>query len=244
MAGAEAQILRTLESFGLQWDGAVVRQSERTALYAAALDQLQATREVFRCQCSRRDISQSIASGSCCVSQCEQRQASIGSGNVALRWRPKHSAPVSFDDIWQGRQNIENPPDVVLRRRDGLHAYHLAVVVDDAAQGVNQVVRGADLLECTGWHILIQRSLGLGVPVYGHLPLLTEANGEKLSKSRRSVTLNAATAGPMLHQSLQRLGQRPPTVLAGAPVAEIWHWALRCWRPEALRGTRAVAARA
>jgi glutamyl-Q tRNA(Asp) synthetase len=125
----------------------------------------------------------------------------------------------------------------VIRRRDGLVAYHLATVVDDAEQGVTEVVRGADLLASTPRQILLQEALGLPTPAYGHLPLLTEPDGQKLSKSRRAVPL-AANASQQLWQVLDWLEQAPPPELAAAPVRAIWDWAIPNWRPERLAGRR------
>ena len=251
VAGMESQILLTLERFGFEWDGPVVRQSERRDRYAAALAQLQAAGTVFRCECSRRDRLESQNSrGLGCVSECWDRQPVIGQTGIALRWRPTAAtgserdrcATVSFDDLWQGPSRIEGLTDVVLRRRDGLHAYHLAVVVDDADQGVNQIVRGADLLESTGWHILLQRALQAPQPEYGHLPVLTESDGRKLSKSSHAIALDTRTAGPELFLALQRLRQQPPEPLAHAPVAQLWSWALGHWQPARLLGLSSLAA--
>jgi glutamyl-Q tRNA(Asp) synthetase len=128
--------------------------------------------------------------------------------------------------------------DFIVRRRDGPVAYHLAVVVDDERQGITEVVRGADLLSSSPRQILLQRSLGFRTPHYGHLPVLTEPDGQKLAKSRRAVPLAAGEAPRQLWQVLEWLEQAPPPELARAPIREIWAWAIPNWRPERLAGQR------
>ncbi len=128
--------------------------------------------------------------------------------------------------------------DFVIRRRDGHFAYHLAVVVDDELQGINEVVRGADLLSSTPRQVLLQQALGYRTPRYAHLPLLVEPDGQKLAKSRRSVALDPARAGPQLWDALDWLGQEPPAELAGSAVTELWEWAIGHWHPERLSGCR------
>lgn len=150
-------------------------------------------------------------------------------------------APVSLIDAFQGEylQDCRREAgDFVVRRRDGHFAYHLAVVVDDARLGVTEVVRGADLLSSTPRQVLLQRVLGLPTPRYGHLPVLAEADGRKLAKSRRALPLAADAAPRQLWQALSWLEQAPPQELEGAPVRELWAWAIGNWRPERLAGIR------
>ena len=221
----------------------MLRQSERTATYAAALQRLQQRGEVFKCSCSRREISEANANTSLgCVGACAERQGALQERDCSLRWRPPAPASVEFDDLWQGRQRSEStvPGDIVLRRRDGLHTYQLAVVVDDAEQGITEVIRGADLLESTPAQILLQRSLGYRQPAYGHLPLLTEASGAKLAKSRHSAAIDPRSAGPQLFNALSQLRQAPPAELAQADLPELWRWALAHWKPAALAGITQV----
>jgi glutamyl-Q tRNA(Asp) synthetase len=151
--------------------------------------------------------------------------------------------PIEFDDLWQGEQRCEPSQrvDVVLRRRDRLHAYPLAVVVDDADQGVTEVIRGADLLSSTATQILLQQALALPRPRYGHLPVLVEADGGKLSKSRHATPLATDAASRSLIVTLERLRQHPPPALHGAPVREIWQWASANWQSNALTGLRQVS---
>lgn len=219
-----------------------MRQSERGEAYAQALRALQQRGELFFCSCSRREISEANGASLGCVAGCADRQRELEPGECSLRWRAAAGAVAAFEDLWQGpqRQSAADAADVVLRRRDGVYTYQLAVVVDDGAQAVNEVIRGADLLASTAGQILLQRSLGLAEPRYGHLPLLVEADGQKLAKSRHSLALDASSAGLQLFETLQRLRQNPPTALRGAPVAELWQWALSNWQPAALAGLARV----
>ncbi len=149
---------------------------------------------------------------------------------------------VSFADRVQGRCAFElaERGDVILRRRDGVIAYQLAVVVDDARQGITDVVRGVDLADSTPWQIALQSALELPAPRYAHLPLVTEPTGAKLAKSRRSVALDPGQAGAQLYQALRLLQQSPPAELKAAPAAELIGWAIRHWDPGPLRGLAQV----
>jgi glutamyl-Q tRNA(Asp) synthetase len=149
--------------------------------------------------------------------------------------------PVGFADAFHGpyREDCRREAgDFIVRRRDGPVAYHLAVVVDDERQGVTEVVRGADLLSSTPRQILLQQALGFRTPRYGHLPVLTEPDGRKLAKSRRTLPLTADAPSRQLWQVLDWLEQAPPPGLARAPVREIWQWAIPNWKPERLAGHR------
>jgi glutamyl-Q tRNA(Asp) synthetase len=132
--------------------------------------------------------------------------------------------------------------DVVIRRRDGIFAYQLAVVVDDAEQGITDVVRGADLLSSTAWQVCLQRALNVTSPTYAHLPLIVEPDGTKLSKTRRSIALNTARTAPLLLNALQLLGQRFDSGLEFEAPESILHWATKQWDPEPLRGVRSRSA--
>lgn len=242
--GMADQFQRVLEQFGFEWDGNVVFQSSRTEFYEDALERLRSAGRCYACRCSRSRLAalalepgaEPVYPGTC------RGDPDAGSGPHALRFRvPGDGPPVEFEDAFQGhvRQDCAREAgDFVVRRRDGIAAYHLAVVVDDALQGVTEVVRGADLLSSTPRQILLQRTLGLPVPRYGHLPLLVEHDGQKLAKSRHAVPLEAGSASRQLRDVLCWLGQEPPGVLTGAPVAEIWEWATANWQPGRLVGRR------
>jgi len=235
--GSAAEILRTLEAFGLSWDGPVVYQSERTAHYAQALQTLSAQGATFECSCPRRETDrQGGYPGTC-------RQGPKRPGPTATRLRVADIS-VSFPDRAQGRCtfSLAQRGDVIVRRRDGAFAYQLAVVVDDALQGVTDVVRGADLLDSTPWQIALQGALGWPTPIYLHLPLIVEPGGAKLAKSRRSVALDPALAGRQLYDALRLLNQNPPAELAPEPATTVLAWACRHWQPQRLTGAREVPA--
>ncbi len=239
--GCAAQLLETLEAFALHWDGAVEYQSRRTAHYQAALDRLRAAGVTFECSCSRGQLAHAGASASRYPGTC--RSGPRRPGPTATRVRIDEQRAITFEDRFQGPCTClpSSLGDVIVRRRDGVFAYQLAVVVDDALQGVTDVVRGADLLASTGWQILLQEALDLPRPRYAHLPLVTEPGGAKLAKSRRSVALQSARAGAQLHQILRLLDQRPPLALARAPAHEVLAWAVAHWNPATFRGVRTVA---
>lgn len=232
--GAAAQILRTLEAYGLFWDGEVVYQSQRRAYYAAALEQLRQAGLTYPCTCSRKDVAQLTQAGlpsarypgSCRNGvRHPDRPATIRLRTDARRIR--------FYDAIQGEygQCLEREVgDFVLRRADGLFAYQLAVVVDDAEQGMTQIVRGSDLLASTPRQIFLQRLLGLPTPVYAHLPVVVDPRGYKLSKQTGATPLDLRRPGPALVAALSFLGQAPPPSLALEPPLVILDWACARWR--------------
>ncbi len=230
--GAEDAILRALEACGLAWDGEVVRQRERAPLYDAALAVLAAHGRVYGCRCSRREIADSAVRGiEGAVYPGTCRRLGLRGAGCAERFAIEGEGPVAFDDRVQGRvvQDVaRDVGDFVLRRRDGLHAYQLAVVVDDGLQGVTDVVRGADLLASTPRQILLQRALGHATPRYLHLPVAVDARGEKLSKQTRAAPVEPARAPALLRAALAFLGQDVPE--AGRAEA-ILAAAVRAWDP-------------
>jgi glutamyl-Q tRNA(Asp) synthetase len=237
LPGCAANMLRTLEAFGLSWDGAVEYQSAHLARYAAALDRLSCLGLTFQCSCSRRErLGAGGYPGTC-------RAGPTRRGPTATRLRVA-DAEVCFEDRVQGgcRFSLRERGDVIVRRRDGAFAYQLAVVVDDAAQGITDVVRGADLLDSTPWQMALQEALGLAVPRYAHLPLVVEPGGGKLAKSRRSVALDATAVTVQMHRALQLLGQDPPAELKLTPVGELLTWAVSHWSLEGIQGVRQVRA--
>ena len=201
--GAAGDQLRTLAAFGLHADGPVLRQSDRGHVYQAALDHLLASGAAFACHCSRSDLADDGGIHRRCV-------AGAMRATPAFRLRVPPGTTLGFDDAIQGRvsQDVsEEVGDFVLKRADGYWAYQLAVVVDDAAQGVTDVVRGADLLDSTPRQLLLQRVLGLAAPRYAHLPLVVDAQGRKLSKSLAAMPVDAADPLPALQAAWQALGQ-------------------------------------
>ncbi len=244
--GVADDMLRTLELLGFAWDGEVVWQSRRGEAYQAALDQLVLRGDAYSCGCSRVEIAR-IASaphgshegpvypGTCRTGLAPGRPAR----SIRLR---VPSEPLVFTDAIQGvfAQNLQEAGgDFVIRRADGLFAYQLAVVVDDAASGVNQVVRGADLLPSTPRQILIQQLLGLPTPAYAHVPLVTGPGGAKLSKRDNAVSLAKGLdlvkhGGAVLCGCLRFLGQQPPAELSRASCREILAWATVHFEPSAI----------
>ena len=237
LPGCATQILATLEAFGLHWDGSIEYQSTRRERYAAALTQLRTAGLTFECSCSRRELAEEPGYPGTC------RSAPRHAGPTATRFRVP-DVRVGWQDRLQGSCHYELAPlgDVIIRRRDGAFAYQLAVVVDDAAQAVTDVVRGADLIASTPWQIALQSALALPPARYAHLPLLTEPGGAKLAKSRRSVPLEPARASAQLCQVLGLLGQGPPAGLELEPVHTALGWAIQHWRPDRLAGVAAIAA--
>lgn len=238
-------ILRTLEAFGLHWDEDVIYQSQRTAAYEEALQQLQSIAAVYLCACTRKEIADSalhgidgqIYPGTC--------RNGIPAGRQGRAWRVRTGNQlVKFDDALQGKisQYLENEiGDFVVKRADGLFAYQLAVVVDDAYQGITHVVRGADLLTSTPRQIYLQRLLGLPTPHYMHLPIAVNSQGEKLSKQTLAAPVGTHNPSAALWGALTFLQQEPPAELANYDLPVLWHWALANWRAENLAGIKTLA---
>ena len=205
--GAAADILETLAAFGMESDEPVVFQSHRESAYAPAFERLDAAGHVFPCWCSRADLDASggIHRGACMAAADPAR-------SPAWRLRTPDTI-VEFDDAAFGRQSQNLCTAVgafVVRRVEGWYAYQLAVVVDDAAQGITEIVRGADLLDSTPRQIYLQRLLDLPVPEYLHLPLALDAEGRKLSKQDRARAVDRTDPLPALRAALAFLGQRVP----------------------------------
>jgi len=233
VAGAADQILRTLDALELHWDRAVMYQSRRGEAYRAALDQLQRQGALYPCNCSRREISDSaLATSSSLVYPGSCRKGMRhGRTEYALRVRTD-DVPVEFQDRLQGHcvhRLASEVGDFVLRRADGLYAYQLAVVVDDAEQGVSDVVRGADILDSTPRQIYLQKLLGLATPSYLHLPVAVNTQGEKLSKQTLAPAVEVGEPLPLLFKVLEFLGQEPPHELLQGDLASFWPWAISHW---------------
>lgn len=225
-AGAAASILKGLECHALQWDETITWQSERGPAYDKALAQLAAQGKTFYCDCSRAQLGH----GGRCQGQCRQRQDRVSSP-CATRIAIDRSCIISLDDALQGYREEalgKDPGDFIIKRRDGLYAYQLAVVVDDAAAGITHVVRGSDLLDTTLRQVFLQQQLGLPTPHYCHLPVITNDSGQKYSKQNHAPTLDNDNAANNLRQALAFLAQDPPpTALEQA--ADILEWATAHW---------------
>jgi glutamyl-Q tRNA(Asp) synthetase len=248
--GMADEHLRTLEIFGFTWDGPVLRQSARLAHYLAALEALRAADLVYECSCTRSSIARDLAAtddaDAAYPGTCRQGPTRAGERTATrLRVHRLATAPVAFTDLFQGpfvQDVAREVGDFILRRRDGFIAYQLAVVIDDAAQGITDVVRGADLLDNTPRQRLLQDALELPAPRYGHLPVVTEPDGRKLAKSQRAVPLDPARAPELLRQALALLQHQAPDTLRDAPVKDLWSWARTHWDPARLKGCPTVAA--
>ncbi|MFP4137500.1 MAG: tRNA glutamyl-Q(34) synthetase GluQRS [Halomonas sp.] len=227
--GAADEIRRQLTAFGLHWDGPLLWQHDRDAAYAAALERLIDLGLAYPCSCSRkqwRDFP--IYPGWC--------REGVREPGKPVAWRLRSDQglrPVVWQDRLFGEQRFDPAElgDVVLRRKDGLWAYQLAVVVDDADQGITDVVRGLDLLDNTPWQRQLQHALGAPEPRYLHLPLIVGEGGQKLSKQNLAPALptDDAAVRPLLHAALTALDQAPPAALATAPVAEQLERAVAAW---------------
>jgi len=237
--GSADRILRTLEGFGLEWDGEVVHQSRRADLYLAALERLEAGGHTFRCSCSRRDLGGSEENGY--PGTCRNGPTRRGVP-TCTRFRLADGFVVFFDDRVQGSCVFTEHElgDFVIQRKDRIVAYQLAVVVDDDAQHVTDVVRGADLLASTGWQIALQRALALPTPRYAHLPLLVQRNAEKLGKSRQSIPVGPERAATYLTAVLRLLNHPPPAELENDKPARLLAWAARNWDVTAFERLRSV----
>jgi len=239
--GIADDMLATLKAFGFEWDGTVTYQAQRTKHYCEALQVLSEKNLVYPCTCSRKTLAEdstskepsSVYPGTCR----ELKLAGEDSGNHArtgdhaLRIRVNNTV-IQFEDrvMGQYKQNLgKDCGDFILKRRDGLFAYQLAVVVDDALQGVTEVVRGADLLDSTPRQIYLQQQLGYNQPDYLHLPLVVNEHLQKISKSTAAPALNQSRPVPELCAALRHLGQIIPVELGQENLGRLWDWAIAHW---------------
>lgn len=242
--GAADDILATLQAFGLRWDEDIVYQSRRTSAYEHALARLIAQGDAFPCACTRKEIADSalgadgtpIYPGTC--------RHGVPAGRVARAVRVRvRDEVIDVSDLVQDtlRQNLATDVgDFIVKRADGWFAYQLAVVIDDAWQGITHVVRGADLFDSTPRQIWLQRLLDLPTPFYLHLPVATDAKGEKLSKQTLAAPVERSHPAAALIRALQFLGQAPPEHLAAATPAAVLDWAVRHWRRERIPAQRSL----
>lgn len=235
MAGAADDILRTLEGFGFEWNDEIMYQSQRAAAYENALSILKNKHLIYPCTCSRKEIADSSAQtgieGKIYPKTCLMHAPKANS-SAAFRARVLDSN-TSFLDAIQGKisQSLAKEiGDFVLKRADGIFAYQLAVVVDDAAQNITHIVRGADLLDSTPRQIYLQQLLGFSTPSYAHVPIAVNQNGEKLSKQTLAAPISMRLPAHQLFSALSFLGQNPPVEMQSATLAEMWRWAIANWQ--------------
>ncbi len=230
--GAATHILCTLESLGFEWDETVLYQSQRTEAYQAALEQLQQRRATYPCNCSRKEIAQQGQLGIEGVIYPGICRANPPSAHKRHATRViTHHQSIYFTDKIQGaiQQSIADEiGDFIIHRADGLFAYQLAVVVDDAYQGITDIVRGADLTLSTPRQIYLQSLLGHPTPLYAHLPLAVDNAGNKLSKQSQSLPIDRKTPLPALLAALRFLHQPLPSEQP-ATLDEFWAWAIKNW---------------
>uniref|UniRef100_UPI000C8548B8 tRNA glutamyl-Q(34) synthetase GluQRS n=1 Tax=Vibrio splendidus TaxID=29497 RepID=UPI000C8548B8 len=227
MAGAADLILKTLEAYHLFWDGEVVYQSQRHDLYQAQIDQWVADKQAYYCQCTRKQIKSlgGFYNGHC------RNAGLVDSGEQAVRLRMDFPVE-SFDDVRHGTIQIPKAlaeEDFIIKRRDGLFAYNLAVVLDDIEQGVTEVVRGADLIEPTGRQISLYKTLKQKTVSYLHLPLATDGLGNKLSKQNHAAAIDLDNPKPTLLDAMRFLGFDTPHALCEASMGEILLWGSQQW---------------
>lgn len=245
--GSRDSILNCLEHHGLYWDGAIEHQIDNDDRYEAALEQLQQQQQVFFCQCSRAVLKQTSGPypGTC-------RSKKTSHYIPATRHQPAshtlrfecNEEAIDFTDRILGKQSFQLAQlgDFILRRRDSLFAYQLAVVIDDAEQSVTSVVRGADLLSSTPWQIALQQALNLPAMDYAHLPLITHANnGQKLSKQTGALAINNSQAANNIYVALTQLGQQLPEQGQRLSVEQLLTWAIDHWQINRIPKTALIA---
>lgn len=245
--GAARNILMLLEKMRMYWDGEVVYQSQRHALYREALSILEKQNLTYFCTCSRKEITDSsimgiegpVYPGTCRDTSTRPSLKPKQKGQPAVRIKTGDQS-VGLNDPVQGVivQHIGNDiGDFVLHRSDGAFAYQLAVVVDDAEQAITHIVRGADLLNSTPRQIFLQNLLGYATPVYMHLPIVTNAKGEKLSKQTLATPVEQNNVSLQLFAALRFLGQNPPDSLLDCNLDSFWQWAIAHWNPSNISAT-------
>jgi len=247
VAGANDQILRDLEAFAFEWDGPVLYQSDQFEQYQFYLDKLLDQADCYACECTRRSLrEQGVRSGplgQIYPGNCRNRH--LPADNHSIRMNTADAGMIGFDDQVYGHFELDlgqSVGDFVLRRADHVFAYHLAVVVDDELQGIDEVVRGADLLENTCLHLFLQQKLGFSSPRYMHIPLVNNAQGVKLSKQTGANPIDHRQATRQLLAALAHLGQSPDAALRQARPADILQWGLENWKPGAIPAQRPASA--
>ena len=244
--GAAGAILRCLDAFGMHGDGEVVYQSTRSDAYHAALHQLRQSGRTYPCACSRKEISDAGLAGVEGAVYHGTCRNGLAAGREARALRVRTSgAVVEFHDGLQGhvRQALqEDIGDFIVYRADHVLAYHLACAVDDAEQGVTDVVRGADLIASTPRQIHLQKLLGFPSPAYLHLPVAVNGAGEKLSKQTRAHAVDQSDPAATLDRVLCFLGSPPPAEIRSDGLPELWDWAIQNWRRESLPRAKSIPA--
>ncbi len=233
VSGADTDILHTLEAFGFEWQGEILYQSAQNEYYENASQQLIEQSRVFPCLCTRKQLAES--GNDIYPGNCRQRQLPEKSDH-ALRVIADDTN-ITFNDAIMGKRSqhmAKQCGDFIIKRRDGLFAYQLAVVVDDAMQGISEVVRGADLIDSTPRQIYLQQLLAYTTPTYCHLPLAVDSHGNKISKSEGAAKVDVKNKEKQLCEVLSFLGQQPPADLSDCSINDIWHWTINNWNLDAV----------
>lgn len=242
--GAIEDILSALERYGFQWDGPVGYQGDNVERHRQVIAELRAAGHAYPCSCSRRDLVTATQGPLGAVYPGTCRNGSEGD-EFAVRIRTDDD-PIEFVDVLQGTQcqHLESESgDFVILRRDGLIAYHLAIVVDDYDQGITEIVRGIDLLDSTPRQIHLQRLLGYRTPAYLHIPVAENDQGQKLSKLTGAPAIPLDNVGRTLLSALDALGQQPPVELGDCSLADIWSWSIKNWQVTVMAGQTAIPAK-
>ncbi|REL36890.1 tRNA glutamyl-Q(34) synthetase GluQRS [Thalassotalea euphylliae] len=226
-AGAADEILRTLEDYGLHWDEQVRYQSQQSALYEQVLSELAAHNLTYACACTRAQIK---ASGGIYSGHCQHLDLPYPAHAVRIRNQIKAD---NYQDLIQGKVQCDPAlagEDFIIKRKDGLYAYQLAVVSDDIDQGVTHIVRGCDLLEPTARQLTLYQTFGVAAPQYAHVPLITTHDGYKLSKQNKAPAIDRKAPQASIISALDYLGQQPPAQLNDGTPEEILAWAVEHWQ--------------
>jgi glutamyl-Q tRNA(Asp) synthetase len=232
--GSADSILKTLETFGLHWDGRVAYQSQALELYHEILVQLTQDKLIYPCTCSRKTLT-AVYSGIC------RNKQTRPNSPYSLRIKTDNRI-IAFNDELQGlmSQNLADHGDFILKRKDQIIAYQFAVVIDDDRQRINHVVRGCDLLDSTPRQIYLQQLLGLVTPDYMHVPVIIDEQGYKLSKQTRATAVDLKKPHAVIFELLNLLKQNPPGELLHAPLTELLSWSIENWNPNLLKKCRAI----
>jgi len=229
--GADQLIIRALERLGLYWDDSILYQSSRLEAYQTLLSQMNQMDLVYPCTCSRTEAGQ-VYGG-----KCRRNRFHATAMPFATRLRISEPAVIDFKDRIQGQvsQDLNQTiGDFIIRRKDGLFAYQLAVVADDAYQGITDIVRGADLIDSTFRQIYLQQILAYHTPAYGHVPVITDVNGTKLSKQTHAPELDLNSPQSCLVAAMNALGQNPPAHLVRFSVSDLLCWGIEHWDPSVI----------
>lgn len=229
VAGASEQILNTLAQHGLNWDDEPVFQSQRSALYRQKIAWLLEHNYTYFCDCTRAELA-ALAPKTlcCCATQSNYKK------HAAIRFKNSKHIKTYFDEIQQEVSHRDSEVQFAIKRKDGLFAYQLAVVADDIAQGITQVVRGADLLHATFYQLALYQAFGHKPPSFAHLPLVLSPNGSKLSKQNHAPAIDNQQVELNLFHAMCFLGLSPPKSLQTTTVKEILNWGINAWQLSAV----------